>query len=161
MAPEGMVHALTQIHRVLRPNGVLADIRPDRFPGSRHRVPQLPRVYWSSRGRERLVGVAGKTPENLRKHRAAGRAMARVTQRRLFVLERSETFSFRYHFRSWAVLERVLSNEWTATILPSSVRRRLQLAQRRSPNGNIVVVEPVCLNVLRKTRTGDGTKRHP
>jgi hypothetical protein len=160
MAPEGMVHALTQIHRVLRPNGVLADIRPDRFPGSRHRVPQLPKVYWASRGRERLVGAAGKTPENLRKHRAAGRAMARVTQRRLFVLERSETFSFRYHFRSWRVLERFLSKEWVTTILSSSTRRRLQLAQSRSPDGNIVVVEVVCLNVLRKARTRNGIRRH-
>jgi hypothetical protein len=150
MAPEGMVHALTQIHRVLRPKGVLADIRPDRFPGSRHRGPHLPRVYWSSRGRERLVGVARKTSENLRKHRAAGRAMARVTQRRLFVLERSETFSFRYHFHSWGVLERILSKEWASTILSSSVRRRLQLAERRLPDGHIVVVEPVRLNILKK-----------
>ena len=145
-----MVHALAQIHRVLRRGGVVADLRPDRFASPRQPQPRLPKIRWASQRRESFQGVVEKTLGNLRKHRAATRTTQRVVQRKLFRLERTETFPFRYHFRSLGVFERFLRTVWKESVVQPSVYRRLLRAQRRSPNGHVVVIEPLRLNVLRK-----------
>ena len=149
-----MVHALAQIHRVLRRGGVVADLRPDRFAIPRQVQPQLPKICWASQRRERFQGVLNKNPGNLRKHRAATRTMHRVVQRKLFRLERTETFPFRYHFRSLGVFERFLRTVWKESVVQPSVYRRLLRAKRRSPNGHVVVIEPLRLNLLRKRNRG-------
>ena len=145
-----MVHALTQIHRVLRPSGVVADLRPDRFARSRQSQPGLPKIYWSADGRERLQGTLDKAPENLRKHRAATRTVTQVLQQGLFLLEHTETFRFRYHFRNLGVFEWLLRTGWKESFLRRSLSRRLQMVQRRARAGHIVVIESLRLNVLRK-----------
>lgn len=145
-----MVHALAQIHRVLRRGGVVADLRPDRFASPRQPQPKLPEIYWASLRQERFKGVLDKAPRNLRKHRAATLTMQRAIQWGLFRLEGTETFPFRYHFRSLGVFERFLRTVWKESFVQPSVYRRLQRAQRRSPTGHVVVIEPLRLNVLRK-----------
>jgi len=150
MSPEGMVHALTQIHRALRPGGVVADLRPGRFAGPRHPRPQLARICWVSDGRERLQGVVDKPPGNLRRHRAAERAVRQALRRRLFVLEGIETFSFRYRFQNLGVLERLLNTVWRESSLRPSLYRRLRALQQRSRTGHLVEIEPVRLTILRK-----------
>lgn len=145
-----MVHALAQIHRVVRPGGVVADLRPDRFAGARQLRPHLPKIYWASHRRERLLGVLDKAPENLRKHRAAIRAVKQVIQQGFFLLDRTETFRFRYHFQTLGAFEQRLRTAWKESFLRPSVYARLQMVQRRSRTGHIVVIEPLRLNVLRK-----------
>ncbi len=150
MAPEGMVHALKQIFRVLNPGGALIDIRPERFSDPRQRRPTLPAVHWRSTHGDVPAGRLGKTAPTLRRHRAATRVLHEEVRRGVFVIEASETFPFRYHFRGLASLDAFLKVRWISTILPGHVRRRLRALQRRAPRGEIVVVEPVRLNVLRK-----------
>jgi hypothetical protein len=145
-----MVHALAQIRRVLHPGGVLADLRPDRFASLRQPRPQLPKIYWALEGRERFQGVLDKGPENLRKHRAATRTVKQVIQRGFFLLERTETFLFRYHFQTLGLFERFLRTAWKESFVRPPVYRRLQMVQRRSRTGHIVVIEPLRLNILRK-----------
>ncbi len=144
------MHALKQIRRVLKPGGTLIDIRPDRFSDPRQRRPALPAVCWRSNGREIRAGMLGKTAQTLRRHRAATRALREGVRRGVFVLEATETFSFRYHFRGLATLDAYLKITWISSILTGRVRRRLMALQRRAPRGEIVVLEPVRLNVLRK-----------
>ena len=150
MAPEGMVHALNEIVRVLKPHGALIDIRPDRFSTSRQRRPVLPAVYWRSRRGDAAAGRLGKTAPNVRRHRAATRAVHEAIGRGVFALEATESFPFRYHFRSLATLDAFIAVRWISTIVPARVRRRLMTLRVRHPRGEIVVVEPVRLNVLRK-----------
>jgi hypothetical protein len=145
-----MVHALTEIHRVLHSGGVAADLRPDRFPSARQARPDLPRIYWTLAGRERFQGVLDKAPENLLRHRAATRNLKRAIRRGLFLLERSETFVFRYHFQTLNIFERFLRTAWKESFVRPPVYRRLRTRQRRSPTGHLVVIEPLRLNILRK-----------
>ena len=145
-----MVHALTQIHRAIRPGGIVADLRPDRFAVPRQPRPQLPRICWASDGRERLQGTLDKAPENLQRHRAATRAVKRVVQRGLYRLEGTATFQFRYHFQTLGVFEWRLRTVWKDSFLRPSLHRRLQALQQRSRTGHIVVIEPVRLSILRK-----------
>jgi hypothetical protein len=80
--------------------------------------------------------------------------MQRIIQRKIFRLERTEAFPFRYHFRNLGVFERFLRTVWKESVVQPSVYRRLRRAQRRSPNGHVVVIEPLRLNVLRKRNPG-------
>ena len=145
-----MVHALARIHRVLRPGGVVVDLRPDRFAGPCQRRPHLPKIFWVSQRGERLQGVLDKAPQNLHKHRAATRAVHEVVRRGCFRLERTETFLFRYHFQSLGRFERLLATTWKESFVRPSVYARLRTAQMRARGGHIVVVESVRLNILRK-----------
>jgi hypothetical protein len=150
MTPEGMVHALRQLVRVLKPRGTLIDIRPERYSHPRQRRPALPTACWRSHHGDLAAGRLGKVPSNLRRHRAATRALRDVVQRGMLRLESTETFPFRFHFRNLEALEAFINVRWTSTILPARVRRRLSALQRSPRRGEIVVVEPLRLNVLRK-----------
>lgn len=154
MSDEGMVHALEQIHRVLRPHGVLADLRPDRFPDPGQPHPRLPSIGWASGGREIPAGVLEKAPENLRRHRGATLALHRAIRQGLFVLESTETYPFRFHFRTQEIFESFVRTGWKETTVAAAGRHRLQALQRAHPAGEIVVVEPFRLNILKKQGGG-------
>lgn len=154
-----MVHALRQIHRVLAPHGVVADLRPDRRLHQRTRharltLAWLPRVYLGSGLWRGPVGVLQKTGKKLADHRAADTAIQQVLRRGLFVLSAADTFEFRYYFRTLAHLDNHLATVWVETSLPLQTRRRLLAGLRRHPTSQILVVEPVQLNVLVKVDAG-------
>jgi SAM-dependent methyltransferase len=148
MTHRGMVHALEEIHRVLTPRGVLADLRPSRWADSRDRRAVLPRVYGVANGEEILVGRLEK--ENLADHLAADRAVQWVLRRGFFTLQSTETFPFRFYFRTLAVLDDYLSTYWTNSTLSESTRRRLQSLVRERPSSQIAVVDTMRLNVMTK-----------
>ncbi len=156
-----MVHALRQIHRVLAPQGVVADLRPDRrvHQRTKHAGPPpagpagLPRVYVGS-SRWRGVGVLQKTAKKLADHRAADAAVRQVLRRGLFALEATDTFEFRYYFCTLAHLDKHLATRWVDTSLPLPTRRRLLTGLRNRPRSQILVVERAQLNVLAKTDAG-------
>ena len=144
------MHALKRIARALKPRGTLIDIRPDRYSHPRQERPALPTSCWRSSRGDLAAGRLGKTAFNLHRHRAATRALRDAVRRGMFMLEATETFPFRYHFRDLAIFESYLKVRWVSTILPPRVRRRLSALQGRAHRGKIVVVEPVRLTVLRK-----------
>ena len=154
MSREGMVHALKQIHRVLQPRGVLGDLRPDRYPDPGQPHPHLPSVRWASGGREIPAGVLEKAPENLRRHRTATLELQRAIGEGLFVLESTEAFPFRYHFRTEEIFETFLRTGWKQTTRGAPARRRLHGLRRAHPAGQIVMIEPFRLNVLKKQGGG-------
>jgi len=149
-----MVHALKQIRRVLKPHGVLADLRPDRFSDPDQPHPRLPSIRWASGGRELPAGVLEKAPENLQRHRAATLELHRAIRQGLFVPESTETYPFRFHFPTQESLETFLRTGWKQTTLEVPARRRLQALERAHPKGRIVVVEPFRLNILKKQGGG-------
>ena len=84
MKHEGMVHALEEIRRLLRPGGILIDIHPVTEPWLCD-VNQDGRVLFSE------PSPTYTYEEDLRQ---ADLALARVIERRLFVLERQEIVDF-------------------------------------------------------------------
>lgn len=144
-----MVDALTEAHRVLRGEGILADLRPDRDPGGR-RVKWLD-AYWVREARWEPAGVLREGAGYYADYVASDRAVERVIRQGLFVLERSMMMRLHTYFRDLQTLERYLAEEWTGTTIPASTRRYLRAASRRAPDGRLVVAEPFRLNILRKS----------
>lgn len=89
MQPEGMVHALQQIHRLLTPDGLLIDIHP--APGALH-------VEIHHRGK--ILFLEQVPPSNPEAVQQADDALAHVIRRRLFTSQQHKTFDFRTYAAS-------------------------------------------------------------
>jgi hypothetical protein len=145
-----MVHALREAHRVLRSGGVVADLRPERDPGSRRRRHIRAEVRWD--GQWVPAGTFRESTDYISYYAGSDRAVARVLRDGLFWLERSELFWLRTYFRDLQTAERYLAVEWTETVVPETTRRSLVRLLRRHPRARIVAADLFRLNVLRKDR---------
>lgn len=143
-----MVDALHEARRVLRTDGAVADIRPERDPGNRRR--RYIRVEFHSDKHRTPAGDMVETTEYFSEYLGADRAVAHVIRDGSFWLERSEVFWLRTHFRDLPTVERYLALEWTGTTLPARTRRALVTLLRRHPRGRIVAADAFRLNILRK-----------
>lgn len=143
-----MVDALREVHRVLKPDGVVADLRPELDPGDRRSRFIRAEVRWD--GRSMSVGVIRESTEDISAYIASDRAVARVLRDGLFWLERTELFWLRTYFRDVATVDRFLAAEWTGTVVPEVLRRSLLRTLARHPRARIVAADLVRLNVLRR-----------
>ncbi|MBI3975015.1 MAG: hypothetical protein HY334_01340 [Armatimonadetes bacterium] len=142
-----MVHALKEIHRVLTPGGWLADLRPNRRLEGRRRRDVLATLFGLRGRREIPVGVLEEG--SFADDEAADRAVRRALREGLFTLLSTETFPFRFYFRTLALLDDHLGTRSTA-FLEAPTRRRLEALMRGGSSRGILSVETLLLNVLRK-----------
>jgi hypothetical protein len=136
-----MVHALLEAHRVLKPNGILIDLRP----AAVHRRVGI-------RQGERLLPV-GIMRERFDDDRAADRAIAQVLNERIFKAEGRRRFDCSRVMDSlsdlggWldycVKLDKLPSHDW----LVQKVKRAQHAAGGRT---RVVVSGPLVLQVLRK-----------
>jgi SAM-dependent methyltransferase len=138
-----MVHALEEIHRLMRPAGTLIEIHPAlEFP------------FLEVRSNGELV-FSENDPEEDSRHAEA--AVATVVGRGLFVLEESRRFELRIHASSlkelrdhWAVADAYITEEKEETL----VRRQEEMYARahevleRSAGAELVYVEPATISRL-------------
>jgi len=89
MKPEGMVHALEEIHRLLKADGILIDIHPfaEDF---------MVEVYQDGR----LIFSEPRTGGSTEGYRLSDEALEQVVQRNHFVLERNEQFDYHVYASS-------------------------------------------------------------
>ena len=104
MDPAGMVHALSEIRRVLVPDGVLIDLRPlgERWPIE---------VVSSSTIKE--TGRVMDLPEQLNSDVAANEAMQEVERRSWFSRDQEEYFPFFYSWDTPSELEEFIEEDWS------------------------------------------------
>ena len=141
-----MVHALIVTRGLLRPDGILVDLRTDRFAAIRTRHDQ---VFCLTRDRRRYAGSL-EIRRSLADFRSADRAIREVVRRGLFRLDAVEVFEHLAYLDSPAHLERAVARHRYAR-LPNPTRRRLRALWRRHPGAQILVVARERMNVLAKT----------
>jgi hypothetical protein len=95
---EGMVHALEQSHRLLKPAGRLVDIHP---------LPDPPLLAVQRQGK--LIFSEACPSEGTEAYRLADRAIDEAVQRRLFAREQSTVFDFRTYAPSVKALDEYLT----------------------------------------------------
>jgi hypothetical protein len=135
-----MVHALREAHRVLKPNGLLLDLRP----GLKHR-----RVGLSRTGGWRLVGTMR---ENFSDDRAANAAVARILREGLFERERQMKLDLKRYLETLNDLEKWL-DEYSKLGRHDWLVKRVQRALlNESGETKIVVRGPLEISVMRKVR---------
>ena len=140
-----MVHALITARRLLRPHGMLLDLRTDRFASIRAQHDQ---VYCLIGDRRLYVGPR-KIKKPLADFCAADRAIREVLRRGLFRLDAVDVSEIRSYFESPAHLARADAATPYAAV-EESTRRRLSVLLRRHPRARIMVVARERLNVLVK-----------
>lgn len=98
-----MVHALSEIHRTLKPNGTLLDLRPLEDSWS---VEVVSAAGWQVSGRlsDMPIGVADDA--------AANEAMREVESRGWFIQKKMEEFPFFYYWDTPSEMKEFMEEEW-------------------------------------------------
>lgn len=98
-----MVHALDEIRRVLKPNGILIDLRP---------VEDHWTVEVASQQEVKVAGQLTDMPIGKADDEAAFRAMREVESRGWFGREREEEFAFFYYWDTPSEMKEFMEEEW-------------------------------------------------
>lgn len=139
------MHVLRQIHKALRPAGVLVDIHPQ---------PEGLRIKIESADRSIPIGTIDGNDDS-RSIRQARRRLAAVQREGLFCLEGRRIFDLRsYHESVEAWMEYDRDHGYTSVIPPELLRRTRQAL--RSEGGKIVLIEPVRASALRRLESDPG-----
>jgi hypothetical protein len=103
MEHESMVHALDEIRRVLKPNGVLIDLRPVEANWS---VEVVSSAGWQAAGRLSDLPVALEDDE------AAFHAMREAASRDWYVKKNEKEFGFFYYWDTPSEMKQFMDEEW-------------------------------------------------
>ncbi|HSM71563.1 MAG TPA: hypothetical protein VK851_08475 [Anaerolineales bacterium] len=98
-----MVHALSEIHRTLVPDGILIDLRP---------MSEERRVEVFSARKTQEMGYATLLSRELDDNAAANQAMTTVESKGWFTREREENFPIHYVWDSPKEMEEWIDDEW-------------------------------------------------
>ena len=107
MTHEGMVHALSEIRRVLVRDGILIDLRP---------LLEHAPVEVVSASETRHAGMVDQLPEDHAGDEAADRSIAHAEKQGWFIKEREEFFPFNYYWDSPKETQEYLETEWSNSV---------------------------------------------
>ena len=103
MEHAGMVHALDEIRRTLKPNGILIDLRP---------VEDNWQVEIASQQEVQPAGKLSDVPIGKADDEAAFQAMRDVESQGWFTKEREEEFTFFYYWDMPSEMKEFMDTEW-------------------------------------------------
>lgn len=98
-----MVHALDEIRRTLKPNGILIDLRPVESNWS---------VEINSSTGNLVAGRLNDMPMGLADDEAAFKAMREVESREWFIKETEDEFAFFYYWDTPSEMKEFMDEEW-------------------------------------------------
>ena len=111
-----MVHALSEIQRVLVPDGILIDLRP---------IADHWRVEVVSARETRETGTVTDLPLGVADDDAANQAVSNVEAKGWFIREREEFFPLHYVWDTASEMEKWVDEEWDSFIALGDETRRV------------------------------------
>lgn len=135
-----MVHALKSARRVLKPGGLVVDIRSTGGPAA---------IVCETRAGRVVVGRLRGTH---RKTRAATVRLERVVREALFKSRRVEAFRFLHYAPSLKMLRVYLEDEWSDASIDEQTAQRIRRLLGPKAVGPLIIDEPARIHVLVKTR---------
>lgn len=136
-----MVHVLRQLHKTLRPRGVLLDVHP---------LPRHPRVeIWRS-GRRTSLGHLDDTL-GIHQIRAARARLAAIVREVLFQVGARRWFDWRVHYSSVEAWLRRREERNSTSVIPTGLLPRVR-REMRTPGSTLVIGERTRAAVLMKVR---------
>ena len=129
-----MVHALEQIHFLLKPDGILIDIHP---------TPEPPPIDVRLDADIHRVGWVREVDDYC-EYVAADEALATAVSRNLYTWQKQGTFAFTTYADTILDLRQHLAQTWTDAIIDDDIiRRTLDLMQTPSLNQEIILREVI------------------
>lgn len=98
-----MVHALEEIHRTLKPNGLLIDLRP---------LEENWKAEVVTRTNYQTCGSLIALPRGVEDDEAANQAVGQVERRGLFIKEKEELFDYFYSWDTPSEMKEFMETEW-------------------------------------------------
>ena len=136
-----MVHALEQIHDLLKPDGHLIDIHPNGEPVE---------FIYPLDGQEHLIGYMQETDDYI-EYRQADEAVENVIGRGLFQIEKTVEFEFRTHADSFDELKAFLDENWSDAVITDEVITSARKLESQHGVRETLLSEPVRMNLLRSS----------
>jgi hypothetical protein len=128
-----MVHALEITHSLLKKDGLLIDLHPSGKP---------PPVEVHGGGEVLLVGHVQETDDFV-EYFQVDDALAEVTTRGLFELERTELFPFMLHAPTVKAMADHIEAEWSDAILTEEVIARAEALLAEPGEGKEIVIREI------------------
>lgn len=125
-----MVHALELARQLLLPNGRLLDLHPTGNP-----PPIEVRV-----GTEMSRAGFLRETDDFVEYGLADAAAAQVIREGLFIVEKSDQYSFAIHAESLSELQTYLAEEWTDAVIDDDIVRRVEVLLARSERDREVIL---------------------
>lgn len=141
-----MVHALQQIHNLLKPfdkaqgkaDGLLIDIRPNG---------ELVKFIRPLEGGEHFIGYLQETDDYI-EYRQAAAAVQEVVAAGLFKIEKAGAFTFQVHADSFAELKTFLDENWSDSLITEDVSTEAERLDGEFGVGKVILREQVHIGLL-------------
>jgi hypothetical protein len=134
-----MVHALEQIHDLLKPDGALIDIRPT---GEKVEFLRL------LGGREHLIGHMQETDDYIA-YRQAASAVETALKRGLFTCASTGTFEFHTYAETFEELAAFLAETWSNSCVTPEVMEQAKKLEAEYGISRTILHERVHIGLLR------------
>ena len=134
-----MVHALSEIHNLLKSNGFLIDIRPN------GELVEFIRPHGSG---EMFIGHLQETDDYI-EYRQAAEAVQKVIADGLFQTQKAGEFTFQVHADSFAELKVFLDESWSDSLITEEVIAEAKRLDELYGMGKVLLREKVHIGLLR------------
>jgi hypothetical protein len=139
MQPESMVHALEQIHDLLKPEGYLIDVHPTGEPVKFIRPLD---------GYEHFVGDLQETDDYI-EYQQADEALEIAVSKGLFQVNGTEEFKFHTYANSFETLKTFLKGNWSDAVIPDDVIAEAQKLDKEHGKHTVFLREQTRMTVLK------------
>jgi hypothetical protein len=139
MEAESMVHALEQIHDLLKPDGQLIDIHPNG---------ELVEFYRMMGEGERFIGYMQETDDYI-EYRQADEALETVINRELFHMDVTREFEFRTYADSFREMQEFLNENWSDAFITDEVVARAMALENEHGEFKTILREQVAIGLYK------------